>query len=166
MTFLHWLMTSRWREKSDIFYIINTPEIFYYHFITLMSSLNTLVDVTWRHVSGYQNCSGTPVSLLLLYPYLRKKGWPALASSTTPVAWLTLWLHQHFVDVQPGNIHRRHIADTFLAIPEHVVFVPGKPFFQINVLDAYSTIVSFTGTKSWLLFHLLGQDRAWPRLPA
>ena len=36
------------RHKSDIFYILNIPEIFYYHVIIVMSSLDTLVmsDVT------------------------------------------------------------------------------------------------------------------------
>ena len=60
---------------------------------------------------------------------------------------------------------RRHIADTLLAIPVPAAFAPGKPSFPINILDADSTIASFIGPKSWLLFHLLGQDGAWLRLP-
>ena len=38
LTFFHWLMASWWRNMSDIFYIINIPEILYYHVITLTSS--------------------------------------------------------------------------------------------------------------------------------
>ena len=38
---------------------------------------------------------------------------------------------------------RRYIADTLLAIPVPAAFVPGKPSFQINILDADSTIVSY-----------------------
>ena len=61
-------MTSWWRYMSDIFYIINISEIFYYHVITLTSSLDTLVDGTWRHVIGYENWRGTGISLLLPLP--------------------------------------------------------------------------------------------------
>ena len=60
---------------------------------------------------------------------------------------------------------RRYIADTLLAIPVPVAFVPGKPSFQINILDADSTIVSFIGPKSWLLFNLLGKEGGWLCLP-
>ena len=37
-----------WHNMSDIFWIINIPEMFYYHVVTLTSSLVTLVtsDVT------------------------------------------------------------------------------------------------------------------------
>ena len=38
------------------------------------------------------------------------------------------------------------------------MFEPRKPSFQINVLDADSRLASFIGQRSWLLFHLLGQD--------
>ena len=47
---------------SDIFYIISIPVIFYYHVITLTSSLDTLVDVTWRHVIRSKNCGRIPIS--------------------------------------------------------------------------------------------------------
>ena len=56
---------------------------------------------------------------------------------------------------------RRYIADTLLAIPVPAAFVPGKPSFQMNILNADSTIASL---NPWLLFHLLSQDRAWLRL--
>ena len=65
LTFFHWLMTSWWRNMSDIFYILSIPEMFYYHVITLMSSLDTLVK--WYNVPnfGADNCSRSPDSLLL-----------------------------------------------------------------------------------------------------
>ena len=64
-----------------------------------------------------------------------------------------------------GLAIRRYIADTLLAIPVPAAFVPGKPSFQINILDADSTIVSFIGPKPWLLFHLLGKEGGWLCLP-
>ena len=54
---------------------------------------------------------------------------------------------------------RPHIADTLFAIPVPIVFVPDKPSFQIAI------IAFFIGLKSWLLFHLLGQNGAWLCLP-
>ena len=56
-------------------------------------------------------------------------------------------------------------ANTLLAKPVPVVFVPGKPSFLINILDADSTIASFIVPKSWSIFHLHGQDGAWLCLP-
>ena len=44
MTFFHWLMTSWWRNMSDIFDTQSIPEIFYHNFITLMSLLAASVS--------------------------------------------------------------------------------------------------------------------------
>ena len=65
MTFFHWLMTSWWRNMSDIFYILSIPEMLYYHAIILMSSLDTLVN--WYNVPnfGVDNCCRSPVFPLL-----------------------------------------------------------------------------------------------------
>ena len=40
-----------------------------------------------------------------------------------------------------------------------------KAFISNQFLDADSTLASFIGQRSWLLFHLLGQDRAWLQFP-
>ena len=44
-------MTSWWRNMSDIFYILSVPEMFYYHVITLKSSLDTLLK--WYNVPNF-----------------------------------------------------------------------------------------------------------------
>ena len=46
-----------------------------------------------------------------------------------------------------------------------MLFEPGKPSFQVDLLDAHATLASFIGPKSWLLFKLLGKDGAWLNLP-
>ena len=68
MTFFHWLMTSWWRNMSDIFYILSIPEMLYYHAITLMSSLDTLVK--WYNVPnfGVNNFGRSPIFPLLSLP--------------------------------------------------------------------------------------------------
>lgn len=60
---------------------------------------------------------------------------------------------------------RREIADALLTSPVPMLFEPGKPSFQVDLLDAHATLASFIGPKSWLLFKLLGKDGAWLNLP-
>ena len=45
-SYFHWLMTSRWRNMSDIFYILSIPEILNYHVDTLVTGY----CVPWLHV--------------------------------------------------------------------------------------------------------------------
>ena len=58
--FFHWLMTSWWRNTSDIFYIFSIPEIFYYHVVTMKSSLVTLVTCTCAVDFWDENCGRRP----------------------------------------------------------------------------------------------------------
>ena len=59
---------------------------------------------------------------------------------------------------------RGQIARTLLSQPRPQVFLPGKPVFP--EISYQSEITSFIGSRSWLLFHLLGKNSEWLRLPA
>ena len=83
-----WPFFIDWWHHVDVT-IINIPEMFYYHVITLMSSLDTFVKCTWRHVVEDENCCRPGESPLLI----RQVQWLKMVSS--PSSNLKRWVLKH-----------------------------------------------------------------------
>ena len=68
-------------------------------------------------------------------------------------------------DKQLDNQCKTNIATALLSHPKPLSFAPQKPVFP--TLDRLnSTIETFIGPRSWLLFHLVGIDSCWLNLPS